>query len=80
RGLAPVIATQRLAKLSTSVISELQNVLIGINVFDRDIARAADLLGFPARDADRLRNLAPGDFFAIGPALSATPVLAHIDP
>ncbi|MDA4834230.1 hypothetical protein NY536_22585, partial [Enterobacter hormaechei] len=35
---------------------------------------------FPARDADLLRNLAPGDFFAMGPALSATPVLAHIDP
>ena len=80
RGLAPVIATQRLAKLSTSVVSELQNVLVGLNVFDRDIARAADLLGFPARDADLLRNLAPGDFFAMGPALSATPVLAHIDP
>ena len=30
--------------------------------------------------ADLLRNLAPGDFFAMGPALSATPVLAHIDP
>ena len=77
---APIIATQRLAKLSTSVVSELQNVLVGLNVFDRDIARAADLLGFPARDADLLRNLAPGDFFAMGPALSATPVLAHIDP
>ena len=70
----------RLAKLSASVVSELQNVLVGLNVFDRDIARAADLLGFPARDADLLRNLAPGDFFAMGPALSATPVLAHIDP
>ena len=50
RGIAPVIATQRLAKLSASVISELQNFLIGINVFDRDIARAADILGFGARD------------------------------
>jgi len=80
RGLATVIATQRLAKLSTSVVSELQNFLVGLNVFDRDIARAADLLGFAPRDADLLRNLAPGDFFALGPALSATPVLAHIDP
>lgn len=47
RGIAPIIATQRLAKLSSSVVSELQNFLIGINVFDRDIARAADILGFP---------------------------------
>ncbi|EPE61049.1 AAA ATPase [Exiguobacterium sp. S17] len=80
RGLAPVIATQRLAKLSTSVVSELQNVLVGLNVFDRDIARAADLLGFSAKEADALRTLVPGDFFAMGPALSATPCLAHIDP
>ena len=80
RGIAPVIATQRLAKLSASVISELQNVLIGINVFDRDIARAADILGFSAREADRLRTLGPGEFFAFGPALTATPVLARIDP
>jgi hypothetical protein len=80
RGIAPVVATQRLAKLSASVISELQNVLIGINVFDRDIARAADILGFSAREADRLRTLGPGEFFAFGPALAATPVLAKIDP
>lgn len=53
---------------------------MGLNVFDRDIARAADLLGFSAKEADALRTLAPGDFFAMGPALSATPCLAHIDP
>ena len=80
RGIAPVIATQRLAKLSASVISELQNFLIGINVFDRDIARAADILGFGAREADRLRLLEPGEFYAFGPALTATPTLARIDP
>jgi len=49
RGIAPVIATQRLAKLSSSVISELQNFLVGLNVCDRDIARAADLVGLSAR-------------------------------
>src|SRR3546814_2171955 len=37
RGIAPVIATQRLAKLNSSVVSELQNFLVGLNVFDRDI-------------------------------------------
>lgn len=80
RGLAPIIATQRLAKLATSVVSELQNFLVGLNVFDRDIARAADLLGFSNSDAQRLRALAPGEFYAMGPALTATPVLAKIDP
>lgn len=79
RGIAPVIATQRLAKLSSSVISELQNFLVGLNVFDRDIARAADLLGFSAKEADRLRKLAPGEFFAMGPAMSPLPVLAHME-
>ncbi len=79
RGIAPIIATQRLAKLSSSVTSELQNFLVGLNVFDRDIARAADLLGYSVRDADCLRHLAPGEFIALGPALSRTAVAAHID-
>jgi len=78
RGVAPVIATQRLAKLATSVTSELQNFLIGINVFDRDIQRAADLLGFGGTDADRLRTLYPGEFFAFGPALSGVPQLMKV--
>ncbi|KPH66978.1 MULTISPECIES: helicase HerA domain-containing protein [unclassified Novosphingobium] len=79
RGIAPIIATQRLAKLSSSVVSELQNFLIGVNVFDRDIARAADILGFTRSEAEKLRMLQPGDFYALGPALSCTPVLGHID-
>jgi DNA-binding transcriptional ArsR family regulator len=80
RGIAPIIATQRLAKLAASVTSELQNFLVGLNVFDRDIARAIDLIGFPARDGDRLRRLAPGEFYAMGPALAPEPRLAKIDP
>ena len=35
---------------------------------------------YPDIERRTVRNLAPGDFFAMGPALSATPVLAHIDP
>ncbi|CAN5371694.1 hypothetical protein BH10PSE14_BH10PSE14_04730 [soil metagenome] len=79
RGIAPVIATQRLAKLATSVVSELLNFLVGQNVFDRDIARAADLLGFDSKRADLLRSLAPGEFFAFGPALCREPMLVKID-
>ena len=71
---------QRRHQLSSSVTSELQNFLVGLNVFDRDIARAADLLGFSAKEADRLRKLAPGEFFAMGPALSPLPLLAKVDP
>ncbi|WP_454883042.1 ATP-binding protein [Sphingomonas oryzagri] len=80
RGIGTIIATQRLAKLASSVVSELHNHLIGLNVFDRDVARAADLLGFGSDQAVLLRQLPPGEFFAFGPALAATPVLAKIDP
>lgn len=80
RGIAPVIATQRLAKLATSVVSELLNFLVGQNVFDRDIARAADLLGFDGKRADLLRSLGPGEFFAFGPALCREPMLVKVDP
>ncbi|PNU06073.1 ATP-binding protein [Novosphingobium guangzhouense] len=79
RGIGTIIATQRLAKLASSVVSELHNHLIGLNVFDRDVARAADLLGFGGDQAAVLRQLPPGEFFAFGPALSALPVLAKID-
>jgi hypothetical protein len=81
RGIAPIIATQRLAKLAGSVVSELQNGLIGLNVFDRDVARAADFLGFTASEGgDRLRRLSPGQFYAFGPALSRSPLLTVIAP
>lgn len=79
RGIGTIIATQRLAKLASSVVSELHNHLIGLNVFDRDVARAADLLGFGSDQAALLRQLPPGEFFAFGPALAAIPVLAKID-
>jgi len=80
RGLATVVATQRLPKLSASVTSELLNFLVGLNVFDRDVKRAADFLGFSAKDAERLRTLAPGEFYAMGPALESGATLAKIDP
>lgn len=61
------------------MVSELQNFLIGINVFDRDIARAADLLGFDKLNTERFRTLSPGEFFAFGPALCTNPKLVKID-
>lgn len=80
RGIAPVIATQRLAKLATSVVSELHNVVLGLNIFDRDVARAGDLLGFGAEKAAALRTLRPGEFYALGPALCRTPTLVRVAP
>lgn len=75
RGLVGVLATQRLARLSKSVISEVHNFLIGINTLDLDVKRAAETIGWEVRKAyDRLPTLTPGEFVATGPAFSLSPV------
>jgi DNA helicase HerA-like ATPase len=74
RGLAGVIATQRLAKLAKNVAAEASNFLMGRTFLDIDMARAADLLGMDRRQADMFRDLARGHFVALGPALSRRPL------
>lgn len=75
RGLCGVLATQRLARLSKSVVSEMHNFLVGMNSLDLDIRRAAETIGWDAsRGFDRLPMLAPGDFIAVGPAFSHSPI------
>lgn len=77
RGLAGVLATQRLARLAKSVVSEVLNFLIGINTLDLDVRRAAETIGWDARRAfDRLPLLEPGQFVAAGPAIAAGGVRA----
>ena len=44
RGLAGIVATQRLAKLAKNVAAEASNFLMGRTFLDIDMARAADLL------------------------------------
>jgi energy-coupling factor transporter ATP-binding protein EcfA2 len=78
RGLAGVIATQRLAKLAKNVAAEASNFLMGRTFLDIDMARAADLLGMERRQAEQIRDLARGQFLALGPALSRRPFLIHI--
>lgn len=70
RGLAGIIATQRLSKLHKNVAAEASNFLLGRTFLDIDIARAADLLGMPRADWDRVRNLSRGEFLGLGPAIS----------
>ena len=74
RGLAGVIATQRLAKLAKNVAAEASNFLMGRTFLDIDMARAADLLGMERRQAEAFRNLERGHFVALGPALSRSPL------
>lgn len=73
RGFCGLLATQRISKLHKDAAAEANNKLIGSSALDVDMKRAADELGFSGRDDQaRLRTLAPGEFFAFGPALSPT--------
>jgi hypothetical protein len=74
RGLAGVIATQRLAKLAKNVAAEASNFLMGRTFLDIDMARAADLLGMERRQAEQFRDLERGRFIALGPAMCRRPL------
>jgi uncharacterized protein len=78
RGLAGIIATQRLAKLAKNVAAEASNFLMGRTFLDIDMARAADLLGMERRQAEQIRDLARGQFLALGPAISRRPIAVRI--
>ncbi|HQU11570.1 MAG TPA: ATP-binding protein [Acidiphilium sp.] len=80
RGLAGIIATQRLAKLAKNVAAEASNFLMGRTFLDIDMARAADLLGMERRQAEAFRDLERGHFIALGPALSRRPLALRIGP
>jgi hypothetical protein len=78
RGLAGVIATQRLAKLAKNVAAEASNLLMGRTFLDIDMVRAADLLGMERRQAEQIRDLERGHFLGLGPAVSKRPVAVKI--
>jgi uncharacterized protein len=80
RGLAGIIATQRLAKLAKNVAAEASNFLMGRTFLDIDMARASDLLGMERRQAEAFRDLERGHFIALGPALSRRPLGLRIGP
>lgn len=80
RGLAGIVATQRLAKLAKNVAAEASNFLMGRTFLDIDMQRAADLLGMERRQAERIRDLERGHFLALGPAISRRPVAVKIGP
>jgi hypothetical protein len=72
-------ATQRLAKVDKDATAELLNRLIGPTFEDVDIDRAADLLSVSKQERPEfkktIRVLEPGNFFAIGRAVSKERVL-----
>ena len=80
RGLAGIVATQRLAKLAKNVAAEASNFLMGRTFLDIDMVRAADLLGMERRQAERIRELERGHFLALGPAITRLPIACKIGP
>lgn len=68
RGFCPILATQRLPKLSKDATSELLNKFIGRAGQDIDRKRYGDELGFTNKeDFFKLRALNPGEFYTVGP-------------
>lgn len=80
RGVGLVCATQRLALLDKSLVSQLTNVLVGRTSLGNDQRRAADVLGFSPGERRGLGELSAGEFFAFGPALSADVVAVRTAP
>jgi hypothetical protein len=78
RGLAGIVATQRLAKLAKNVAAEASNFLMGRTFLDIDMQRATDLLGMDRRQAERIRDLQRGQFLGLGPAISRRPIAVQI--
>lgn len=69
RGFCLVPATQRLSKLHKDVAAECQNKLIGLANMDLDRKRASEEIGFNEKGKMlSLRDLDPGEFYAVGPA------------
>ena len=70
RGFGLVISTQRLAMVNKNLLAMCSNRLFGLTTLGNDLRRAAEELGFNARERSRLKTLSPGEFFAFGPAIS----------
>ncbi|HZP33946.1 MAG TPA: type IV secretory system conjugative DNA transfer family protein [Candidatus Acidoferrales bacterium] len=86
RLLCAVFATQRLAALSKDASGMLLNRLIGPTFEDINRKTAADILSIPKEKAERdpfmkrIQLLDPGNFFALGRAISKELVLLHVGP
>lgn len=72
RGYGGVLVTQRISKLRKDAVAEAANQFFGVTYQDVDIKRTADNLGMSPKDALVFRSLKSGEWFAHGPALSAS--------
>jgi hypothetical protein len=69
RGIAGIIATQRLGETSIAISSKATNIICGRTIFDRDLERASGILGFTIGQGRALRSLVDGEFICLGPAI-----------
>jgi len=69
RAICGALATQRISKLDKDSMADAKNVFIGGITLDVDQERAGDMLGLAKAERIQLRDLAPGTFYAFGPAL-----------
>ncbi len=83
RGLAAVLATQRLAKLDKDASAELLNRMIGMTMEGQDVERAIDLMSIPREEKasfkKSIRELEPGDLYAFGRAISKERIQVKIN-
>lgn len=75
RGIGLIALTQRLSKLHKDAAAELNNVFVGRTWLPNDQERCGDLLGMKKSERGVLRDLAPGEFYAFGPALNCNGVV-----
>lgn len=82
RGFCAVFATQRLGQLSKDASSQLQNRLIGPTFEDINRKRAAEVLGVLKTEERQffkeIQLLEPGNFFALGRAISTERILVSV--
>lgn len=82
RRFCPIWATQRLGKLRKDASAELLNRMIGPTFEDVDLKRAAELLSIKSEDRrefdSQMRVLEPGNFFALGRAITKERLLVHV--
>jgi len=74
RGYGGVLLTQRISKVAKDAVAEAANQFFGCTTLDVDIKRSADMLGMTNREAQILRSMDPGEWYAHGPAIKCTGV------
>lgn len=84
RRICTIAYTQRLAKISKNVTAELLNRMVGMTREGIDIDSAVNVLSVAKEDREEFRveikKREPGEFYALGPAISNDRVLLRVGP